>query len=437
MKNIILLFIILSLVSCKQEDAGTITYGNVCTNSPIPVSENIENFSVNIENLQKQLFSQNTSILLGLNKVHQAKDEVNIARARLYPSLNLSTLLFAAANPTFAVSAVEVMLPFLAPSNWSRLRESKHLAIAQGEALKTIQLNSYASAVSTYLSINSDVELINIYNQELQDLQQLKKLVEQLYNSGLASRSDLDRAEGAYEVTKVGLSKINGLVSKEIAEFRRTLNLPLKTAIEFSAFSVDLTNSENTDIDSVAVRAQNISPELSQIRALKKAAEENKWSHQFAFIGGGSLRSPSMGPDQSVSFDNISGGMQFNIGYANVPLMELSQDRITEIELREKEVILEINERTEYSTAFVNEAKVRYDAAFKAKKYFSSIYARDMTRYKFGQVDLFSLLDSRSKLRETQIEVLRSQTQLALNRVVLQRLTLEGTFSNLNTCILK
>ena len=328
-------------------------------------------------------------------------------------------------------------VPFLAPSNWSKLRESKHLVTAQAEALKSIQLNSYASALSTYMSINADRLLINIFTQELQDLTKLKNLVTQLYNSGLASRSDLDRAEGAVEMTKVGLSKINGLVAKEIAEFRKTLNLPLTTEIEFSQLNIEFSPSENLDIESISLLAQKMSPELNQIRALKKAAQENVWSHQFAFIGGGALRSPSNGVDQSVSFDNISGGMQFNIGYANVPMMELSQDRFAEIELREKEVISELSERSEYSYGFVSEAKNRYESAGKANSYFSSIYSRDLTRYKFGQVDLFSLLDSRSKLRETQVEVIRAQIQLALNRIVLQRLTQEVTFSNLEICKMK
>lgn len=437
MKKILFIIALVSLVSCKQEDAQKVTYGNVCSNSPIPIAENTLKFEVNNESLQRQLFSQNTSILLGINKVHQAKDEVNIARARLYPSLNLSTLLFAAANPTFAVSSVEVMLPFLAPSNWSKLRESKHLVTAQGQALKAIQLNAYASALSTYMSINTDRLLLNIYNQELQDLIKLKNLVTQLYNSGLSSKSDLDRADGAVEMTKVGLSKINGLVGKEIAEFRKTLNLPLSTELSFSNFDISTSPVENLDINEIALTAQKMSPELLQIQALKKAAQENVWSHQFAFIGGGALRSPSSGTDQSVSFDNISGGMQFNIGYANVPMMELSQDRFAEIELREKEIISELNERSEYSSGFVNEAKIRFESATKANQYFNSIYARDITRYKFGQVDLFSLLDSRSKLRETQIEVLRSQTQLALNRIVLQRLTQEGSFAKLDTCTMK
>lgn len=428
----LILISLVFLTQCRYEDASKVTYGKICKGSPNAINSEI--FEVNFNNLTQQLFSQNTSILMGINQLHQSKIEVNIARSRLLPSLNLTNLLFASANPSFAVNSIEIMLPFLAPSNWAHYRESKHLVKAQKEALTTIQYNSLASALSSYLSIHTDLKLIDIYNKEVQDLKQVHRIVENLYMAGLSSKNEVDRSSGTLEFSQVGLSKVKGLVSVELAQFKHLLGIEPSTQLNFRVIEIAHSELEELTLKEVIQKAKLQSPELRQIQHIRKAAEENIWSHQFAFIGGGSIASPAPNSNGSVSFDNLTGGMQFNIGFTQVPLIELSRERLEEIKLREQEIHREINERAEYSLSLVLEAQQRYLLAQKALHAFSQVYQRDLVRYQFGQLDLFTVLESRSKLREAQVEQLRAETQLALNRIVMQRLTLSNQFTQVELC---
>ena len=170
-QTIALFFVIttsFSLSACRMEDAEKVTYDAACSKGAAPFNGN--QFDLTPETMAAQLFNKNSSILLGINRVHQSKDELNIARASLLPSLNLSTLLYSSMSSTFTVSAVEVLFPFLVPGNWIKLKESKYLYKAQLKATQTIQLNTLASALSVYSSILADRNLLSVYQDEITDL---------------------------------------------------------------------------------------------------------------------------------------------------------------------------------------------------------------------------------------------------------------------------
>lgn len=440
MKKILLVSLaILSLSACNEEKVKKVTYGDMCKiTQPSSLDETNHQVLLTPESLRDQLFLSNTSVLLGLNGVHQAKDQANIARAQLFPSLNLGSLLYSAANPTFTVSAVEILFPFLVPANWGRRNETQALFEAQGFALQAVRLNTYASAYSLYHSMLSDQNLRAIYQAEVDDLTQIESIVARLYQSGLASKTEVDRAQGQKEMARIGLSKISSLLAQEMALLRHTLALKADTQIELQNTFVTEADLEQASLGQVIDKAMSVAPEVRQMERLRKAAEDNVWSQQYAFIGGSSLRSPGGdGQSSSVAFDNASIGINFNIGYAQVPMVELSQDRLAEINIRTKELKYEITERSEYSLQLVTDSKSRAEMASRAEAAFQSVYTRDLARYKYGHIDLFNVLESRAKLREATIENLRAKTQLSLNRIVLHRLVMGDQFGKMPTCELK
>ncbi|MBL7689461.1 MAG: TolC family protein [Bdellovibrionaceae bacterium] len=433
-QTIALFFVIttsFSLSACRMEDAEKVTYDAACSKGAAPFNGN--QFDLTPETMAAQLFNKNSSILLGINRVHQSKDELNIARASLLPSLNLSTLLYSSMSSTFTVSAVEVLFPFLVPGNWIKLKESKYLYKAQLKATQTIQLNTLASALSVYSSILADRNLLSVYQDEITDLGKVAETVQDLYQSGLASKSDLDRARGTWQFAKIGFSKIDGLVNKEIASLRHLLALPLTTSLSINPMEIDPSEFEQRTPAEIQAAALKVSPEMEQLLMLKKAAERNSWSQYFAFIQGSGVRSPA-GAGSSIAFDNVNIGMNFNIGYAQVPTIKLSEDRIKEIKIRINELQYEIGEQSEYAFALVKEAKDRHQYAVEAAELMKSAYDRDVIRYQYGLVDLQTVLTSRSQYRDAVLESLSAKTQLALNRIVLHRLLGSDKFATLPSC---
>ena len=421
----------LSLSACRMEDAEKVTYDTACAKGTEPFKGT--QFELTPETMAAQLFNKNSSILLGINRVHQSKDELNIARASLLPSLNLSTLLYSSMSSTFTVSAVEVLFPFLVPGNWFKLKESKYLYRAQLKATKAIQLNTLASALSVYSSILSDQSLLGVYQDEITDLGKVAETVQNLYEAGLASKADLDRARGTWQFSRIGFSKIDGLVSKEIASLRHLLALPLTASWNINPMDIDPSDFEQRAPAEIQEAAISISPEMEQLRLLKKAAENNSWTQHFAFIQGSGVRSPA-GAGSSIAFDNVNIGMNFNIGYAQVPTIKLSEDRIKEIKLRINELTYEIGEQSEYAFELVKEAKQRNQYALEAAELMKSAYDRDVVRYQYGLVDLQTVLTSRSQYRNAVLESLSAKTQLTLNRIVLHRLLGSDKFATLPSC---
>ncbi|HPI40781.1 MAG TPA: hypothetical protein PLJ21_08240 [Pseudobdellovibrionaceae bacterium] len=82
----------------------------------------------------------------------------------------------------------------------------------------------------------------------------------------------------------------------------------------------------------------------------------------------------------------------------------------------------------------MTESKSRKQLGEKAEASLRSVYERDLIRYKFGQIDLQSLLQSRTQYNAASIEALRSETQLSLNRIVLHRLVGTDQFSKVKEC---
>lgn len=428
------------LSSCRQEDLNQIVYGQVCT-TPALQKPNTdpqqpeENFALNPDTLRNQLLKENTSILLGINQVHQSKDQVNISRAQLLPSLNLSALIYAAGSPTFTMSAVDILLPFLVPSNWSRYKESKHAFYAQIESLKAIRLNVFASAYSLAQSVSSDSQLQQILAVQVQDLSLVMSYVEKLYQNGVTSKSELERVVSQKLLLEMNLSKVEGLLAQEKTALKQLLGLPIKSHIDLQTFTV--TSSEFEDLSPAFIyeKALAVSPEIQQLFYLEKAALKNTTTQRYAFINGAGIQSPSLKEgDGSVAFDNISAGASLNIGYAQFPMVELSKDRVKEVQLRTLEAQRELAERSEYALQLVKDAKFRNDLGVQMVQSAKSILDRNQVRYEYGLIDLQTLLQTRAEYNNATIEALRAQTQLSLNRIVLHRLLNTEQFARVNDC---
>lgn len=423
------------LVGCDEDQVNQQNYAQ-CT-LPESSAGLIRNgvFAVSPTSIKKQLFSANTSVLLGLNKVHQAKEQINLARARLYPSINLNQLLFSNSMSTFTATAVEILFPFLVPAKWSDYDQSKENLTAQLEALKIIRMNSYASVYTMYINVLSDMDLIRVFEQEVQDLADIEKLVNNLYKAGLSSKIELDRIQGQKKLALVNLSKIKENLVQVKSAMKHMLGLPSNVDIIFTPFNVRESSWESKSYQAVAKAAESVSSEMKQMLSIAKAAEYDTWASQLAFIGGGSIKTPSgIANNQSAAFDDTMLGISFNIGYSQVPLIALSKERQKEIAIRLSELKLEILDRSETSLLQVLESKERLGYATEAKLSYRSVYERDFFRYQMGLIDLFTVLESRNKYRDAIVENLRSKTQLSLNRIVLHRLLLSDNFKGLEKC---
>ena len=107
-------------------------------------------FVVNPTTIRDQLLSKNMSLMQALNNIENSKLNVSLARAKLLPSLDLGILLPTIVNPSFLLSSITFLFPFLVPSNWLIFKREKALFESDKASYLSLELNILSNALSLY-----------------------------------------------------------------------------------------------------------------------------------------------------------------------------------------------------------------------------------------------------------------------------------------------
>ena len=176
----------------------------VFTAALFPFIANAATFTVTPKTLQSRPLENNIDLALQLNKVYQAKDNVDRARKNLLPGVNLG----AAIDSTFSFSTatVNMLLPFLLPSNWLDLKENQSLLNAQGDAYYIAQLNAYSSAYALYSSIQGGLDLRDILQEQYNNYRKIENLIKMAVDAGMMEKADLLQASAQSKMTAIQVS---------------------------------------------------------------------------------------------------------------------------------------------------------------------------------------------------------------------------------------
>jgi outer membrane protein TolC len=236
-------------------------------------------FRVNPATLRVQITQENVSVLTGLNRVYQAKEQVNIARAGIFPSLNLGMLLTGlTAAPTFALSSISVLVPVLIPSNWYNVEVAESSMVANGYAFHALELNKFASAYALYNTILGDMAVRANLEEQLERYEQIRERAEARFQSGKGSEVDLMKAHAKVALARHQLSQFRQVVAQSKATFRQMLGLPLSREIVFENLSPVPHVVETASIAKALNRVFERAPEALQIQALLKASNAAAWN---------------------------------------------------------------------------------------------------------------------------------------------------------------
>ncbi len=385
---------------------------------------------LNPEAIQTQLLKNNTSVLLALNAVHQAKDEVNISRGKLLPSLNLGALL-SFSGGGFVQSAIDFLVPFLLPSNWANYYTEKNLFEAEKLSYKVVQLNTYGSALSLYFTLLADVQVQQIFQQQYLDLQEIYELQKRKGNLGTVPISDLLQAQAQAQMAGVRASQMSELNKQEIASMRKALALPLQTAISLEFTDSKVSPWEFKSLDTTVNQVNNVSVELAQFYYLIKAAKAQVWSKSFGWINRASVVSTSAG---NSSFNDMQFAGGINLSFAIFPTITLSQDQLRAIELQRRDLYLENTRLIESAFSSLNESKLQLDLAAQAESQMARVYQIKSQEYDQGSETLTNVLVARNQMSEASIARVKANLDVNLQRTLLHRALLTEDFKNIKGC---
>lgn len=388
-------------------------------------------FVLNQGNLQSQVLGGNLEVLKALYAVHDAKDQLNIARANLLPSLNLGGML-SFSGGGFILSSIDILVPFLLPTNWYNYFSEKNLFEAEKISYNTIQLNIYSSALSVYFTMVADRQIYSIFQQQYQDLQDIYEMQKKRAAVGLIPVSDVMQTQAQAQMAGVKASQLAELSKQEVATIRKALNLPLETVIQLE--NSDMVNSqfEFEAMQTTVNKANAVSLERKQIAYMVKAAKDQKWAKTFAFLNSASIG--SRGTTGNASFDNMQASGSMSIGFAQIPTYQLNERRIKEIQLQDTILQTENVRIIEATIGSIQEAKNQLDLATQAEIQMAQVYQMRLQSYEQGAATLIEVLQARSQMADASVAKIKAQLDLNLQRTVLHRTLLSAQFGTIKGC---
>lgn len=386
------------------------------------------------ENLRVHLLERNLAILQGLNQVYQAKKGIDVARAQLLPSADLSAALNASGGGFF-IPAVTFLLPFLVPSNWFNYEESKYLFEAEKYSYYLLQLNLFASAYNILVTIKGDQELRNIINQKYQNLVKIRDMIQLRASFGMVPKSDLEQATAVAYLAQVELSQVDKLLADEVETVRQMLALPLteKESFEFTSFTVPPSPFEDKTSVEALDYALKVSPEYKQIENLITASRAGKWSKAFAFMNSSALSIASFNR-APISFSNARVETRFNFSWGYFPALALTNLIIDQLELRRQEIRTEQTQIIASSLQKLNLAKLQVANATQAELGLNKVLEQQTMDYTVGLTDLLHILDTQNSVTEASTARVRSQMDVENLRINLHRAMLMDQFQQIRPC---
>lgn len=384
--------------------------------------------TINPQTLRQQFLSRNIGITTSLNEVYQAKEKVNVARGNLLPSVNLGAVI--SSGPSFALTSVSFLLPFLMPSNWLDLKESSHLLRAQGTSYYIAQLNGYSSAYSIYLTILGDMELRDAMYQQYLNMREIEESLRLPAELGMIRKEDYLQAQAQTQMTLVQVSQLDEVIRREKAAIRELLALPLTTEIVFQSATIPVSPYENWSPQNMLTEIHEKSPETAQMNSLIKAAQVSEWSKAFSFLGGASLGASR----SNGSWGDVQSNGSVNFGFAYFPSLKLSNLKTQALRLRKQELMYEQANLIETTLASLQEAQRQYNASAQAQDNMQKVYESEVLRYNLGMTDLLHVLDAANALNSSIMTKVKAQTALNTLRISLHRLAISDQFAAIENC---
>jgi len=385
------------------------------------------------DTLRTALYSGDTSVLSGLNSLYQAKEEVTRARANLLPGAAVSGVI--GGHPTFALSAISVLLPFLLPSNWHALDASKHQLTANGYAYQLVLLNDYASILSIYAQIQGDMSIRQVYVNQRDNLRQIAAAVADEVAVGTALQSDLDQATAQVQLAQAQVNQVDELINREKASLRRVMGLPLSKQLVISPYHFSELDAEGLSPQRLYNRVHDSAPEQMQIDALIAAAHSAKYSTEWSFLSGASM---SVSTDfGSSSFGHLSVGGGINLGFGMLPAVHLSSLDITAMEIRKREISLEQQNVIETALGSVQAAKDAVENAGFAKDNYQKALNAELEKLRLGNTTLINVFTVSNFAVQAGLTYANAQVDLDNQRIALNRIMISNQFAKIPTCHLE
>lgn len=380
--------------------------------------------------LERSLLSGNMDVLNTMQTVLKTRDQMNIARGELLPSISLSMILAAFASPFFLLNSVSCLVPFLFPSNWYNLKASKKEFHAQIEALHLMKMNAFAAAQALVYQVAGDEAVLDVMTKQRTRLAEYNGGLEQQYALGLLPEIDIIRSRIEMGRVENDLLKTRQLVLTERSLLRKMLGIPLTKTLVLRLAPMTPSRLEGGSPATLLASVHQASPERVQLELVYEAAKAKVGSTGWSFLSGcsGSQGSLNVGALSYGSSFNLSTGAGMSLGFGYFPKLKLAKRSLKDIELRQKELELELGHVLESTVPTMNLLKERQRRTQANLEMTERMLSEQLVLLDLGRVSVKEVLESFSVTSMTQIELVATNTALASTRITLKRTGVEERF---------
>jgi outer membrane protein TolC len=238
-------------------------------------------------------------------------------------------------------------------------------------------------------------------------------------------------AEAQWQDSEFKVSKLEELLIGEKSSIRTALGLPLGTDLIIQKWELGPSRWENNLMGEIAKRALSISPEDEQLNHLLQAAKYDKFAKIFAFISNASMSSSS---GSTNPFANMTTSIGFYFGVDLVFDVKLASNNMESVRIRKEQLKQDDERLAETLVGQLVEIKKQREYTDSTLAARLTVYDAQKRQFDAGLITLQTLLQTQVLLEDAYINKVRSEEDLTLERITLQRLVIDGDFTKVKGC---
>lgn len=387
-----------------------------------------DKITITSENLDTVLFANNPDVIMAMNNIMKAKDQINIARAQLLPSLSLNLILAISNPPMFLLNTTSCLVPFLFPSLWFDYAASKHRFGAEVLGFHLTKLNVYSQAFALVIQVNGDELVLGAQTAHVGRLDEYVKYLQLQSDLGVVPQGEVMLAQLELGRLKTELFTLRQLVDDERAALRKLFGLKIDQEFDFAMSAVTPSTFETESPAALLPDVVARAPERLQIDQLIAAAQSEVRSAYWAWLGGCQGSSTGYQTGGNGGAFSASTGLSINIGFGYYPRIQLAKHNVTEMVLRKQELGLELGRVVESTLADISEIKGREAESKQTNAIAERMLADQMQLLPLGRASVRDMLQTYNSIDQAHTTLLASDTALDGHRITLKRVTLEDGF---------
>jgi len=287
-----------------------------------------------LEDVASKVSNDNFLVIENAERVYQKKENIKFSRANLLPKLNIWNLLKLPAvfiDPLAVGDIIQDVAPFLVPSNWFKLGQSKHLYKAQKEQYRALWANEVNTAKLLFVSVYRDDVFSNLVEEKMSNYKEIMEIAKTRNIFGNGNLFAYNLVKDRYLSLVEDSRNLENLVYSETKalQFLTGINNE-EDVIIATPMLPELENAKEIEFSKIIFKAIEASPEVFQYEHLMNALSKVKGQINFSILGASTF---SLGEGNGV-FDHIpiQDGLGFGMG-ASVRISK-SEGRILKTQLK-------------------------------------------------------------------------------------------------------